>query len=91
MWWTFQLFNGLNFSPPSGARRHGGGRAAGCGRLVMELEHVGQMWHIESLSSGYSPKSLLEFESTGFSGIIEKAVLLEQLLQSELLQTRIQR
>ena len=38
MWWTFQLFNGLNFSPPSGARRHGGGRAAGCGRLVMELE-----------------------------------------------------
>ena len=30
----------VNFSPPSGARRHGGGRAAGCGRgrLVMELE-----------------------------------------------------
>ena len=32
----------VKFSPPSGARRHGGGRAAGCGaqcgRLVMELE-----------------------------------------------------
>ena len=39
----------VNFSPPSGARRHGGGRAAGCGRLVMELELLASHWQLLKL------------------------------------------
>ena len=39
----------VNFSPPSGARRHGGGRAAGCGRLVMELELIASHWQLSKI------------------------------------------